>query len=390
MEPRHPLLRAASLALPSALLIGACILYAFRASQGVPNGEFREVPSPVARAAEANRIGLTHLKRLELPNSALRLNGEGPVLFAALTTSGLAAIDITDPYDPEIRSHLRVEADEPPSRAKRPEPRQAKEYVLNAYLVGERLIVLDRLRGLVAYDAADPFHPTFLWSKLLPGNPSHQATDLEEVGDSLFLASGGAGLLQLETGFGPETAARPILERFDHTTDATFLPPNWMLVTDGRNSGLQIIDVSGGRPASPVGNVVCWPLFLENAVIIGRHAFLTTRGDNVVLAFNLADPARPYLSTVYRKPISSIRSVTTWRDRYVIIGNRFGFIEILDAADPEHPGLVALLPIPGIVSALFVREDALYAGLWGEALIEVYRLGEVDAAGAPGPPTPRV
>lgn len=371
MEKRHPVIRAVSLALPSALLIGGCVLYALSVSQAVPNGEFRAMPSPAALASPRNRIALTHLTSLRLPGSALRLNGAGTALYAGMTTEGLAAIDTTDPARASIVSHLRHVPPEPPAGKN-----EVVEYVLNAYLVDGRLVVLDRVRGLVVHDASDPLRPEFLWAKKLPGSPAEQAIDLEHAGQSIFLASGGAGLVQLEADFGPDSTPKYLLTRFDHTTDATFLPPRWILATDGRNTGLQILEISDLSQTRPVGNLSSWPLYFESAVIIGDHAFVTTRGDNVILAFNLTDPGRPHVSSIHRRPISAIKSVATWRERYVIVGNHFGFIEVVDAADPEHPALVAMLPIPGIVGSLYVQGDVLFAGIAGQKRLDIFRLTE--------------
>lgn len=374
MSQRHPVLRAASYALPLILVIAGCVFYARYASTRFPNGELRDMPSPVARASEKHLVRLEPLKTLRLPDSALNLNAEGPVLYAAMTGAGLATIDLSNPADPELVAHVTA-----PPAAEGEDEEQRRQYVLNAFRVGDKLIVLDRVRGLVVHDATDPLHPVVEWSKLLPGPPGAQAIDLLHAGESIFLACGGAGLAQMPAQLTPETEPRYLLNRFDHTTDVAFMPPHWIAAADGRMGGIQIVSVEDMDQPRPLGNVTTWPLYMDNISILDRHVFASTRGDNVMVAFNLGNPGQPYLSSFFRNPYSSITCITEWKDRYVVLGNNFEFIEVFDALDPEAPRAVAVLSIPGRVSAIHIRDDILYVSLWEERRIEVYRLIEDES-----------
>lgn len=367
MSTRHPALRLVSYALPLLLVITGCAVYARLLSNRTPNGELRNMPSPVERGSERPLVRLEPLKTLQLPDSTLNLNGAGSVLYASMTTSGFVTIDISDPADPRLAEHMTLEGG------------PQVQYVLNAFRVGDQLLVLDRIRGIAVYDAKDPLHPVFQWSLQLPGGPRGQAVDLLHEGDYLYLACGGVGLAQIPANLTPESEPRYLLNRFDHTTDVEFMPPHWVVAADGRTGGLQIVNIEDPDAPRALGNIATWPLYMENLVIRGDHAFTSTRGDRVMLAFNLERPGRPYLSNYYRRTGSRIKAITGWDDRFVILGNERQLIEIFDARDAEAPRAIAEFPMSGRVYGLFVRDDILFVSIWGERRIEVFRLIRDDA-----------
>lgn len=331
------------------------------------------MPSPVARKPESPLIRLEPLKTIELPASALKLNGDGSALYAAMTTAGLMTIDISNPADPQIAEHVYVEGG------------ARSQYVLNAFPVNGRLMVLDRIRGIAVYDAADPLRPEFEWSLVLPGGPGDQAIDLLQAGAHLYLSCGGAGLAQITAELTPESEPRYLLNRFDHTTDAEFMPPHWVVATDGRNGGLQVVSIEDPEAPRPLGNIATWPLYMDNLVVRGEHVFTSTRSDRVMLAFNLERPEKPYLSTYYRRDRSKIKSITGWDDHFVILGNDVGFIEIFDTRNAEAPRAIAEFPMNGKVYGLFVKDDILFVSLWEEDRIEVFRLIREDSLKATAP-----
>ncbi len=368
MQDRHPLLRVASLALPLLLLIGGCAFFALSATFRYPNGELRIVPSPLARADGENHVSMVPLTTLRVPESVLNFSAAGPILYAAMTRAGFMALDISDLENPVIVNHVTL----PPLENRD----DVNQYVLNMFLIDDKLIALDRYRGICMYEASDPLHPEFMWSRLLPGAPGEQAIDLERVGDYLFLACGGGGLLRFPLDLTPEVKPLSVLDRFDHTTDVNFMDPNWLLASDGRGGGLQIVGVEDPDQPRPLGNVTTWPVYLENIVIRGKHVYASTRGDRVMIAFNLEHPETPYMSSFMRQDSLQIRSIAGWKDRYILLGNDKGLIEIFDTIDAEFPRLVSMVPSNMKVSAMFIRDDILYAANWEKRRIEVFRLIE--------------
>lgn len=379
MNSRHPALQIASMSLPAILIVGACVLYARVASIPFPNGKLREVESALSRTVERPGVRLELVRTFRLPGAVLNLNGEGDLLYASMASSGFATVDISNPEAPIVKEHMTLGGSTKTG--------EEQEYAINAFPLEDRLIVLDRVRGMVVYDRSDRAANRLLWSLVLPGSPAHQAIDLQRVGDRLYLACGGSGLRVLPADFTQESVSRALLDRFDHTTDVAFLPPQWMFVADGRETGVQILDVGNAEEPRLIGTCAAWPLFLEHAVFVRNHAYVAARGDNALLIFNLDNPGLPYLAGLHRQKISSIRSIATWKDRYVLVGNAFQFIDVFDAADPERPRYVMQTPAPGRVHALYTQGNYIYAGLWPHSRIAIYRIveqgEEVAAEGTP-------
>lgn len=374
MKSRHPGLQLASLSLPAILIVGACVLYARVASIPFPNGKLREIDSALSRTPDHPGVRLELVRTFRLPGAVLNLNGEGDLLYASMASSGFATVDISNPAAPVVKEHMTLGGSTKTG--------EEQEYAINAFPLGDRLIVLDRVRGMVVYDRSDPAANRLLWSMVLPGSPTHQAIDLQKAGDRLYLACGGAGVRMLPADFTQESVSAALLDRFDHTTDVAFLPPRWMLVADGRDTGIQILDVASADEPRVVGTWGAWPLFLEHVVFVKNHAYVAARGDNALLIFNLENPALPYLSGLHRQKISSIRSIATWKDRYVLVGNAFQFIDVFDAADPERPKYLSQTAAPGRVHALYAHGDHVYAGLWPHSRIAIYRIVEQGEEGA--------
>lgn len=333
-----------------------------------PSGSLREVASPLALQPAESRFTLDPISSQKIPGPATDLIIDGTVLYVAMTAFGMATLDISDPGHPVMTHHVEGSRDVNDTEGK---------MILSVHPEPDRLLVVDRQLGLSIYDNSDPLRPKLDWIKILPGGLTDRVVGIERVGDYYYLACGGAGLRKLKADFDEDTEAPAVLDFFDHTREATFLPPHWLLVTDGERSGFQILDVSDPSAPRPVG-MMQMPGLIDRAVIFGDYAAVVARPFAVHIV-NLKDPTRPFVVNWHERLHGSlIRSVNAWKGRYLLIGNRYGYIEVLDMKNPEEPVFLDQLKVGGDVKAVTIKDDLLYVGFWDKSLLNVYRMSVTE------------
>lgn len=241
----------------------------------------------------------------------------------------------------------------------------------------DRLLVLDRRRGLGIYDNSDPHNPVHRWSKLLPGDLRDQPGSIERIGDNYFLPCGGSGLRMLRADFDEETPALSVLRSPYHTRDVYLHGDKWLLVADGSDGGMHVLDIEQADSPVHVAQFLSRGScnYIEG---FDRYvALLMTPVSLVVL--DMKEPTQPAaVNYLYRGEGVPI-CMTSWKERYLIVGYdyrraRGGYVEILDLLDPTNPVSVATIPMPGRAISFDIVEDRLYVSYKTKKQIDFFKI----------------
>lgn len=333
---------------------------------GRPDGRLRVIASVPRDPAPGSDFRITKLGETELPSSAISLAAADGVVYVAMSLQGMAAVDVSDPSAP--RTVWRQEGLIDPED-------QGARVVLEVRPEPGRLLVTDRLQGLSVYGIDDPLRPEPLWDLRFPGIESDQPISITRVGDIYYFACGGAGLKSLPVDFGPGDVPRAHLTAFDYTMNSVAFGPRWLLVADNYYTGMQVLDLSapGG---TRVVHLFQPGTFCDRVIPMGGYVVLANREMGFTVA-DMRDPAAPFAANFYYTPPRSgsiIKSMVGWRERFILAGNAFQYIEVFDLEDPERPRKVRRIETDGEVNAMAVRGDLLFVSFWERARLAVYRM----------------
>lgn len=342
--------------LAAALALAAC----GKDNHGRPTGALRVLHSP---RPPASGLYMTAEKvaELRLPAVPRSMVLDGSALYVFLNQQGLATVDVSDMAHPRLASHLPG----PPKGLARADDlthavEQQHHYCYSGLAEPGRLLVADRWRGgVTVFDTREPLRPRALFTTPIPGlAPNH----ILRLGSQYLVSAGPQGVFALPEGFGPTTTPRSILSQYDFVSQCAYLAPNWLLVADGYDGGVQIHDLSD--PAQPrLAHHLMTGSFCDSLAIFEHFAVINSRNSGA-LTLDLSDPRRPYLlslfSTVSRAQVKCIERLEHER---LAIGYSVGCIDVLDLRDPARPGWLARVPVHAEVNCLAGRGEYLLAGL---------------------------
>lgn len=359
------------LALPAIVLLAGGGSFVAMRDGARPDGSLRTVESPNTQPAETTRFKMEFLGQAPMPGFAVSFTIEGGALYACMSKTGMAIYDVSDPKAPRLVEHQPglITEDHPDNRV-----------FLHAIAEKDRLIVADRLRGVSVYDRTDPLHPRFLWGKRIAGNNNDQPVWVHKSGDKYYLACGGAGLHMLPEDFGPETESVPLLKHFDHTRQVSSFGEERLLVADNYDTGLQVMNIADPAEAR-VEHIFQTGTFTDSILTIGPRAILANR----VYGFTVVDltrPADPFISSYHHTPLgtrSIVKSMALWRERYLLAGNFYHYIDVFDLEKEGRPIFEHRHPILDEVNVMAVDGDLLYLSTMGSNLLGIYRLSLDEA-----------
>lgn len=334
-------------------------------------GRSRRIPSATPK------VRLEWIADLNLPASPISMAAAPGVLYLSAAGLGLMTVDLTDPAAPILSSTYKgiVTPKDPQSRfflSVLPDPES------------KRIFVLDRLHGLCEWDASNPLAPVLAHKLDLGQSINSQALVMRKIGHYYYLPSGGAGLLRIHEGLNAKPEVEILLEAFDHTRDVSFLPPHWLLVADGHDSGMQVLDISDER--SPrLAHVFNVMTYCDQVMPLKNYALMASRGLGLV-AVDMHEPSQPFITRYYLPPVlSEVKAMSLWRDRYVIACGKTtlrgklasGYIQIYDMKNPADAQLEIYYSTEAEVNTMVLSGDYLIANLWDQKRITIFRISEV-------------
>jgi len=336
----------------------------------------REVGHSIRVATEKPSIKLEAIAELAVPVSPISIAAAPGVLYLSAAGFGFMTVDMANPSAPKLSSTYEgiVAPKDPRSRfflSVLPDPES------------KRIFVLDRLHGLCEWDATNPLAPVLHRNLDLGQDVNSQALLMRKIGGYYYLPAGGAGLLRIHEGLNSKPEVEKLLSAFDHTRDVSFFPPHWLLVADGHDSGMQIVDISDEKNPS-LAHVFNVMTYCDQVIPLKGYALMASRGLGMV-AVEMSDPSQPFVSRIYLPPVQSeLKTMTIWRDRYVITSGGTpeygaaakGYIQIYDMNAPEDAVLEVSFKTDAEINALALTGDYLVANLWQQNRIIIYQLSE--------------
>ncbi len=340
-----------------------------------PDGNIREMPEIRREPAANPHVKTELLGAVDVADSPMHLKSAGNALYASLGHAGLAVYDLADPTHPILTTQLTgmLGNDNPDSRI-----------ISRTYpeLDRKRLVVMDRIQGLSIYDAEDPLRPQFKWQRPSKDGVVFNPVSMARVGNHYYFGCGGAGLLLLPANFDSVTTPVVALRNFDHTRDVIPFPPHYLLVADGYDTGFQTLDIS--EPTSPTVLHLFQTMSYCDQVLPLNKRYVALNNRKVGVTFvDMSDPMQPFIANQWTTLSGNVavKIMALWRDRYLFVGCADGigngFIEVFDVRKPAQPVVEIRIETQAEVNALELRDDMLYAGLWGKKKIAVYRLTEI-------------
>lgn len=327
-------------------------------------GGVRHLASPADLRPEQPGLDMQIVHEIPLPGPPLEIKLTEDAGYISLAHAGFVVLDVSEPGRPLYANHIT-------------DP--GGSFVLSVYPDGDRLYALDRIRGLVQYNLPDPLEPEQVFAKKLPGLPSDQPVAMIRIGDYYYLACGGGGVQVLPANFGILTPATPVLDYFNHPNDLTFYPPDLLVVSGGRNTTMQVLDVEDPSSPTLVANLHT-PGFGEDVLRLENASAFYLR-PNMIVSMEMERPTRPLLLNMHAmvsgdQKSNLVKSLGVLNDRYLLAGDHFGFISVFDFADPVNFVLEGEFPVGGQVTALDSLGPYVYVGLYDQQKLVVLRATE--------------
>ena len=277
-----------------------------------------------------------------------------------ITPIGLAAIDVHEPYHPEVLSFL-------------PGGGEAVQ------VTGEFVFVAARAAGLRVINVSDPRQPVLANTFPLPGKAL--AIALDSRTNLAYIAADEGGLRVVDVGVPDlprevasiEPAAG--VQQLDLGEEMLFL-----------SSGDRILLVDISQPGTLVRlGEYAPPRRAHRAKISGDYAYVADL-DGGLKIFDVTDMTHPLL--VYAETEGSAYDVLVQGNRAYVADGRDG-IRILDVSNPRTPRSVAHLPLAGVAQGLDIWEDTILvaAGEAGLFVVHIANerapavLGQLDTVG---------
>jgi len=262
--------------------------------------------------------------------SYLNLDGRGwdltfkdNLIFAACTWAGFYIIDVSDPSNPVILTHL-----DPP------------DYVLSVAVQGDYAYLgydLISKKSIRVYDISDPSNINFVGEYVL--GPA-ATTDIEYLGDIfvsgnyLYVADGSNGLRILDISDPANISQIGQFNDSKSKTRGVYVSGGCAYITDAY-TGLRIIDVSD--PINPVlkgttpsqESITGGYVYSYQVVVSGNYAYLGG-GSEGVRVVDVSDPLSPVETGYYdREDTSTVNGVYISSDGLIYVANFAGGLEIL-------------------------------------------------------------
>ena len=314
-----------------------------------PDGRLRRIATFLPPAG-GDYIKGELIGELSLPGIPRHLDLNGGALYAYLNMYGLSVIDVAEPAQPHIATHLTQpqgdKPDEPP-------------YYYNGLLEKDRILVIDRTLGLTSMRIDDPLRPIPEWSLRLDG---FLLTQLCQTGAGYYLSAGGGGLLYQAGQLDVESRPRPIIDDFDHVKQTAFYPPHYLLLADTHRGGLSIFDIS--TPESPrLVRVFGAESLCDGMLVMGTLVAVQLRSAGLMF-IELNDPLKPWMRAFFpTRGKSIITSLARLDNRTLLAGHNSGAIDVIDLHDPDQPVWTTRILASAGIMCLAGRDDVIYAGL---------------------------
>lgn len=335
-------------------LAGSAALILLACNSGRPDGRLRSIreAAPAPRGGEyavAEKVAT-----VALPAFPVSFTINGAALYVFMNEKGIAVFDLKDPAAPALVNV--VPAPPPASRAR-------LTYLHSGAVDAGEMFVADRAGDrILVYDVRDPLAPAYSRTIETAAGPP---MDILPAGDRLIAPMGGAGMIDLPRQAEGSADALPMLKNWDYVKQAEFyphaFPARWLLVADNYDGGLRVLDFADPRhpverAAMQIGG------FCDSLLAFDGFALLANRGRGMMIV-DLADPARPYLLSLFNDNSDAwVSCLAKWGAHGVVAGQRFAYFDLFDVENPKTPLWLGRVPTERPVVCLEVQGDLAYVG----------------------------
>lgn len=256
--------------------------------------------------------------------------------------NGLRVIDVSNPENPQTVQSLFDFVD-------------ARQM---AALAGNYLYSAEVSAGLAVYDVSVAGGPRFA-DQLIVNDPPNNVVAATQVASSTNLFAAGCGSLDCEVFiFALQNPQVPqaIISTGATQPNALSLAANDLYV--GTDQSLLIFDVTPPTQPTQVGSIST-PI---NALTTSSGFLYAGTKDNRLLAYNVAAPGLPVLTTSVSLPDLAVQMTT--RDNLLLVADGTGGLLVFDVSTPSQPTLISQLTVPPAVLGVQVDGNlALLAAL---------------------------
>ena len=276
----------------------------------------------------------------------------GNLAFLAYGSSGVYALDVTDPANPTQVGWV-------PSRG----------YSASVEVVGTTAYIADGLNGgLSIVDVSNLASP----QRLASFTTQTAVNDVRVAGSRAYVAAGEGGLLILDVSNPAQPAYLAHTGSWD-TALSVEVSGNYAYVAD-RLGGCAIYDVS--NPAQPVeaARVYDYSLSVRGVRVVGSRAYLASAYDGLDL-YDISNPAAPVPLAFYDSPSYGLGVRVT--DGYAYLADDRSGMQVLDLSTPSTLLEVGGWDTPGAASGVDVAGDYVFVadGTNGLVILEASRNG---------------
>lgn len=322
-----------------------------------------------AGPADPDRCG-TVVTTIELPGAALGAEVVFDQVLAAYEGGGVQLLDVADPDGPLAGETFLL--DHPSggldvSLCPRCEPDRNGRTPVTIYVSDDS--------GLEVLSTLDGLHPI----ALLAASEAPIDTAANRAGDQALASFGDGRISVLEVGnVRPGLPEVVELSEGEQVVRAPCAAPRLAILEtgiaaalvagDGCGPALWIFDSGGGSSLEPV----TVPLGVESLDLAqaGDHALLIAAGPAGLLHVDVADPARPVLTTV-PLPHAAV-AVAAFATNALVAGD--GALMVVDLSDLDEPRVVGDVPLAGEPRSVGATRTAAFVAL-GEGGLAVVDIG---------------
>ncbi len=259
----------------------------------------------------------------------------GNFAYVADSISGLAIIDVSNPYAPTLAGSYNT-----PGGCR------------GLDVIGNFVYVADGSYGLQIIDISNPSAPTLAGSY---NTPSH-ARKVDVISNLAYVADDTSGLQIIDVS---DPNAPTLAGSFDTPGNAygVRVINNFAYVAD-YTPGLAIIDVSNSSAPLLAGSYIT-PGNANNVDVVGNFAYVAD-GSNGLQIIDVSNPYAPTLAGSYNTP-GSAQGVTVVGDFAYVADKTFG-LAIIDVSNPYAPILAGSYDTPGSAQGVTVVGNFVYVG----------------------------
>ncbi|MBN1316658.1 MAG: hypothetical protein JXA42_14365 [Anaerolineales bacterium] len=260
-----------------------------------------------------------------------------------ITPIGLVAIDVQDPYNPQILSFLPGGGE-------------------SVKVAGDFAFVAARAAGLRVINVNKPGRPVLASSLPLPGKSLDLALDMETSLAYIAADEGGLRIIDISA---PDLPREVASMELPEGVQQLELEGKKLALSSGDR--IFIIDVS--RPDNPISMGSYTPLRNGRRIKTDGYYAYVADPDGGLKIYDISGD-QPLL--LYAESGSSVYDVLTQGNLIYLADGENG-IRILNSSNPTNPTHIAQIPLGGIVQGLDIYEDTLFAacGEFGLAIINI-------------------